>query len=107
MIEDLAADFRVVVPDLPGFGESVKPAEGRFPYTVDAFAEVVADLFAGLALGQACVIGHGLGAAIAIRLANRFPELVSRLVLVDALCYQPSAIPCDAWLSFRSLEHFC
>jgi abhydrolase domain-containing protein 6 len=93
LIDDLANDFRVVAPDLPGFGESVKPNETRFAYTVDAFAEVIADLFAGLALGQACVVGHGLGAAIAIRLANRFPELVSRLVLVDALCYQPKRDP--------------
>lgn len=86
-VELLAPNFRVIAPDLPGFGESEKPARGRFAYGVDDFVHVVTDLFAGLNLGQATVVGHGLGGAIALALASRSPELVSRLVLVDALCY--------------------
>src|SRR5262245_55946969 len=58
----------------------------RFPYGVDAFVESVADLYAGLALGRAAVVGHGLGGAVALSLAARHPELVARLVLIDALC---------------------
>lgn len=87
LVEHLGSQFRIVAPDLPGFGESEKPSQARFAYTVDAFAHVVADLFAGLDMRQACVVGHGLGGAIAIRLASSHPELVSRLVLVDALCH--------------------
>lgn len=83
----LAADFRVIAPDLPGFGESEKPSDARFGYTVEAFAHVVTDLFAGLRLGQAHVAGHGLGGAVALALASRSPELVSKLVLIDAMCY--------------------
>jgi pimeloyl-ACP methyl ester carboxylesterase len=45
------------------------------------------DLYAGLELGRAIIVGHGLGGAIAITLAARHPELISRLVLIDALCY--------------------
>jgi pimeloyl-ACP methyl ester carboxylesterase len=86
--DELATDFRVVAPDFPGFGESEKPQARRFAYDVDAFAEVVADLYAGLDLGRAAVIGHGLGGAVAITLAARHPELVSRLVLVDAMCFE-------------------
>lgn len=83
----LAPEFRVVAPDFPGFGDSEKPAASRFSYDVSAFTEVVADLYAGLDLGRAAVIGHGLGGAVAITLAARHPELVSRLVLVDCLCF--------------------
>lgn len=90
-IERLSDDFRVVAPDLPGFGESEKPALGRFDYSVGAFAHVVKDLFAGLGLGQANVAGHGLGGAIAMSIASRSPELVSRLALIDALCYPTRA----------------
>jgi pimeloyl-ACP methyl ester carboxylesterase len=54
---------------------------------VSDFTHVVTDLFAALGLGQAHVIGHGLGGAISIGLASSSPELVSRLVLVDSLCY--------------------
>lgn len=83
----LASEFRVVAPDFPGFGDSEKPSASRFSYDVSAFAEVVADLYAGLDLGRAAVVGHDLGGAVAITLAARHPELVSRLVLVDCLCF--------------------
>lgn len=88
VMDGLSGGFRVVAPDLPGFGESEKPPPSRFPYGVDAFAETVADLYAGLELGRAALVGHALGGAVALTLAARHPELVSRLVLVDALCYQ-------------------
>jgi pimeloyl-ACP methyl ester carboxylesterase len=90
----LAGEFRLVAPDFPGFGDSEKPSTSRFPYDVAAFAEVVADLYAGLDIGRAAVVGHGLGGAVALTLAARHPELVSRLVLVDSLCF-------DAPLDFR------
>jgi pimeloyl-ACP methyl ester carboxylesterase len=84
--EALARDFHLVAPDLPGFGESEKPSPGRFSYGVDAFAEAIADLYAGLGLGRAAVVGHALGGAVAMTLAARHPELVERLVLAAPLC---------------------
>jgi pimeloyl-ACP methyl ester carboxylesterase len=79
--------YRFVAPDLPGFGDSEKPATSRYPYGIEAFSEAVADLFGGLEIGRAHVVGHGLGGAVALHLAARHPELVARLVLVDTLCY--------------------
>jgi pimeloyl-ACP methyl ester carboxylesterase len=87
VMPELAEHFRVVAPDLPGFGASEKPPSSRFAYGIDAFTEAIADLFAGLELGRAALVGHGLGGAIALTLAARHPELVSRLALVDPLCY--------------------
>ncbi len=86
----LGQQYRVVAPDLPGFGQSEKPPESRFPYGINAFADAVVDLYAGLELGRAILVGHALGGAIAITLAARHPELISRLILVDALCYPAS-----------------
>lgn len=83
----LAERFRVVAPDLPGFGDSEKPAPNRFDYGVDAFGECVADLIAAMGLGRTHVVGHGLSGAIALALATRHPEFVSRLTLVDPLVY--------------------
>jgi pimeloyl-ACP methyl ester carboxylesterase len=91
----LCSEYHVVAPDLPGFGDSEKPPASRFPYGVGAFAEAVADLYAGLELGRATLVGHALGGAVALTLAAQHPELVSRLVLVDALCYEA---PLDALL---------
>ncbi len=81
----LGDEFRIVAPDLPGFGESEKPPPNRFPYGIDAFTEAVADLYAGLDLGRAVVVGHALGGGVALTLAARHPELVERLVLIAPL----------------------
>ena len=88
VMPELSDTFHVIAPDLPGFGASEKPPPSRFPYGIDAFAEAIADLYAGLELGPAAVIGHALGGAVALTLAARHPELVSKLVLVDPLCYE-------------------
>jgi pimeloyl-ACP methyl ester carboxylesterase len=111
-LEHFAEGFRVVAPDLPGFGESEKPSPRRFAYTLSEFTHVVTDLFAGLELGKAHVVGHGLGGAIAIALASTNPELVSRLVLVDAQCYPTvldvarriAAVPVVGGLMFKQLS---
>jgi pimeloyl-ACP methyl ester carboxylesterase len=79
--------FRLIAPDLPGFGQSEKPRQARFGYDIAAYTETITDLYAGLDLGRAAVVGHGLGGAIALSLAAKRPELVSRLVLVDTMCY--------------------
>jgi pimeloyl-ACP methyl ester carboxylesterase len=87
--ETLSSEFFVVTPDLPGFGSSEKPAPNRYPYGVDAFTEAIVDLYSGLGLARATVVGHGLGGAIAIALSARHPELVTRLVLLDTVCNEP------------------
>lgn len=79
--------FRVVAPDLPGFGASEKPDPQRYPYGWDAFADSVADLIAALGLGRVHVCGHAMGGGVALALAARHPALVHKLVLVDALVY--------------------
>jgi pimeloyl-ACP methyl ester carboxylesterase len=85
--EGLRGDFRVVMPDLPGFGESEKPPPARFDYGVEAFADCVTDLIAALGLGRTHIIGHGMSGAIAIALAAERPELIDRMVLVSPLVY--------------------
>lgn len=96
---ELCSEYRVITPDLPGYGESEKPAPGRFAYDIAAFTSAVADLYAALSLGRATVVGHGLGGAVALTLAARHPELVDKLVVVDPLA--ESAAP---WV-FGRLAH--
>ncbi len=87
VVPALATRFRVVTPDLPGFGDSEKPSPTRFAYGVERFAACIADLIAALSLGRPHVVGHGMGGAIAIALAAAHPEFVDRLVLVDPHVY--------------------
>jgi pimeloyl-ACP methyl ester carboxylesterase len=54
-----------------------------------SFAEAMADLFGGLSLPGAHVLGHGVGGAVALKLAAHHPELVKRLALIAPLVYPP------------------
>ncbi len=75
------ARYRVVVPDLPGHGESA-PASGDLPMaTVVAGAERL--LLAVTTERPAIVVGNSMGAWIATLLALRHPERVERIVLVN------------------------
>lgn len=74
----LAGWHPVLVPDLPGFGLSAKPARA---YTVEEHARHLADWLTALALGPVCVLGHSFGASVVTALASRYPERVSALVL--------------------------
>ncbi len=89
-IDHLAARFRVIVPDLPGFGGSEKPDPAAYAYGYDAFAESIFDLVAALGLGRVHVCGHAMGGGVALALAARHASLVHKLVLVDALVYPAS-----------------
>ncbi len=82
---DLAASLvqdgnRVLIPDLPGFGASSKPARGS--YTAAWFAEAMRQLMDAMDVERADVIGNSLGGRVAIELALRHPERVSALVLL-------------------------
>ncbi|MEU9419543.1 alpha/beta hydrolase [Streptomyces sp. NPDC048272] len=78
----LLAGRRSLLVDLLGHGISDRPQE--FDYTLEAHADALAAALAEAGVVGAEVIAHSMGGAVAIVLAARHPELVSRLVLVDA-----------------------
>lgn len=77
----LAADHRVLAPDLFGHGESAKPLGD---YSLGAHAASLRDLLDALELDAVCVVGHSLGGGVAMQLAYLFPARVERLVLVSS-----------------------
>jgi pimeloyl-ACP methyl ester carboxylesterase len=79
----LAPHWRVVAPDLPGFG-STDPLPGRpASVTIDGFADLVVGLLAELGLGPVVVGGLSMGGYVAFAVLRRHPEVVSGLVLAD------------------------
>lgn len=96
----LAKHFRVIAPDLPGFGESERPHE--FPYHREGYAEVICDLMAGLDLPRAHVAGHSMGGAIALTLAADYPERVDRLAVINSVSY-PFDLPIKGRLPLMPL----
>ncbi len=79
LLPELAHTHRVIAPDLLGHGRSDTP---RGDYSIPAHANDLRDLFAGLHIRRAVVVGHSLGGGLAMQLAYQFPHLVERLVLV-------------------------
>jgi pimeloyl-ACP methyl ester carboxylesterase len=77
------AGFRVIAPDLPGYGYSDKPRDGE--YTIAAQARAVLGLMDHLGIEKATIVGASYGGAVAAMLALDCPERVARLVLVGAV----------------------
>ncbi|MGO4810757.1 alpha/beta fold hydrolase [Cupriavidus sp. 2MCAB6] len=75
-----AAGFRAVVVDLPGYGQSSKPADVE--YTLDFFVAALRAQLLALALPRCVLVGNSLGGAIALKYALDYPEHVSRLVMM-------------------------
>jgi pimeloyl-ACP methyl ester carboxylesterase len=89
----LSERFRVIAPDLPGFGESEKPPPSRYRYDFEAFSESLVDLCAAVGLVRISLCGHAMGGAVALTLAAAQPHLVDKLVLVNPLVYPPTPDP--------------
>ncbi|HVQ86478.1 MAG TPA: alpha/beta hydrolase [Mycobacterium sp.] len=77
----LAQRFTVIAPDLLGHGESDKP---HADYSLPAFANGMRDLLAVLGIDRVTVVGHSFGGGVAMQFAYQYPELVERIVLVNA-----------------------
>lgn len=74
-----AAGYRVIVPDLPGYGASDKP---ETIYSLDFFVAALSGLLDALDIQRCVLVGNSLGGAIAIKLALDQPQRVSKLVLM-------------------------
>lgn len=79
--ERLAADHRVIAPDLFGHGTSAKPAGD---YSLGAHAATLRDLLDAVAVPSVTVVGHSLGGGIALQFAYLFPDRLAGLVLVSS-----------------------
>jgi epoxide hydrolase 4 len=77
------AGFRVVAPDLRGYNLSSKPG-GYRDYTADKLADDVSALIGELGAESAMVVGHDWGGSVAWTLAMNHPEVVDRLVILNA-----------------------
>ena len=80
-IDALAEKYRVYVLDLPGFGRSDKPV---VPYSVPYFAGFLPEFLALQGIERVTLVGNSMGGAIAVQVACSRPDMVDKLVLVDA-----------------------
>ena len=79
IVPQLAKSFRVIVPELPGFGAS-RAVDGGLAAVADRMAEAVKDAAAG---DETIVLGNGYGGFVALQMAIRHPAIASRLIFAD------------------------
>ncbi|MCK7592261.1 alpha/beta fold hydrolase [Pseudomarimonas salicorniae] len=83
VMAELGAHFRVIAPDLPGWGESQRDAGADYGFR--AQAERLADFIARVAPEQPVrLVGHSMGGGVAAVYAGQGPASMQRLVLMDA-----------------------
>jgi haloacetate dehalogenase len=76
----LAKTYRVIAPDLRGYGETEKPASG---YDKRTMANDVRELMRALDLPRIALVGHDRGARVATRFAKDHVDVLDRLVVMD------------------------
>lgn len=79
-VQALAQRYRVLVPDLPGYGKSSKGVDADDPFGDQA--NTMLGLLDALGIAQAHVVGNSLGGACALQMALRQPQRIGRLVLM-------------------------
>ncbi|MGH1373648.1 MAG: alpha/beta fold hydrolase [Cellvibrionaceae bacterium] len=71
--------YQVIIPDLPGFGDSSKP---DLDYTLDFFVECVNQFMQKIDLNKASFVGNSLGGAVSLGVALAHPEKIEKLILM-------------------------
>src|SRR5246127_1916236 len=79
-VPELARKYRVIAPDLRGYGETDKPATG---YDKRNMATDLRELMRVLEIPKIALIGHDRGARVATSFAKDHPDAIDRLVVVD------------------------
>lgn len=84
---ELARHFTLIIPDLPGYGQSGIPplSADHVAYSKRAIAQTMTMLMAELGYSRFCLAGHDRGARVSYRLALDHPERVERLAVLDIL----------------------
>ncbi len=76
----LSTNYRVIVPDLRGYGDSDKPQGG---YDKRTMARDIYELMLSLGYSKIALIGHDRGARVATRFAKDYRQSIDRLVVLD------------------------
>ena len=88
LIPQLADQFRVVAPDLPGFGQSDMPARGKFAYTFDNIAHVIDRFTEVVGLKRFAIYVFDYGAPTGFRIALAHPERITAIVSQNGNAYE-------------------
>jgi pimeloyl-ACP methyl ester carboxylesterase len=100
LIPALSDRFRLVAPDLPGFGQSDMPSRGGFSYTFAKLAEVIERFTEVIGLARFAIYAFDYGAPTGFRLAVRHPERISAIISQNGNAYEEGLS--DGWSPMRA-----
>ena len=95
LIPRLAVKYRVIAPDLPGFGQTKAPPRGAFDYSFDNLARVIDDFLCSLKLDRYALYLFDCGAPVGFRVALAHPERVTAIISQNGNAYIEGLS--DAW----------
>jgi pimeloyl-ACP methyl ester carboxylesterase len=101
LISALADRYRILAPDYPGFGHSSMPSRDEFAYTFDNLAGVVEEFTAILGLSKYALYVQDYGAPVGYRLASRYPERVTAIVVQNGNAYD-EGLDNDFWKPLKA-----
>jgi pimeloyl-ACP methyl ester carboxylesterase len=99
LIPRLADRYRVIAPDLPGFGFTEVPAERKYNYSFESLAVTIDAFTRALGLNRYAMYVFDYGAPTGLRLAMAHPERVSAIVSQNGNAYEDGLG--DAWAPIR------
>jgi pimeloyl-ACP methyl ester carboxylesterase len=86
LMQKLHLKFSVYTLDLIGFGDSTKDPEN---YSIDAQVKMLEQFLEQLGIPKTAMVGHGLGALVTIRFAQKNPDKVARMMLSSLPLFDP------------------
>jgi pimeloyl-ACP methyl ester carboxylesterase len=89
----LAECYRVIAPDLVGFGGSLPDDPSTYPFGIEDWVEYVAALLDGLGIDKADLVGNSLGGWVALRFAVKYPDRVRRAITMGSGGVPGTALP--------------
>jgi pimeloyl-ACP methyl ester carboxylesterase len=100
LIPQLADRFRLVAPDLPGFGKSDMPAPDTFTYTFENIANVIDRFTEIIGLPRFAMYVFDYGAPVGFRLAVRHPDRINAIISQNGNAYEEGLS--DGWTPIRA-----
>lgn len=100
LIPLLSDKYRVIAPDLPGFGQSDMPSRDKFTYSFDNIAGVIERFTEVLHLERFAVYVFDYGAPTGFRLAMRHPERITAIISQNGNAYEEGLS--DGWNPIRA-----
>jgi pimeloyl-ACP methyl ester carboxylesterase len=100
LIPQLADRFRLVAPDLPGFGQSDMPERSTFNYTFENIANVIDRFTEVISLHRFAIYVFDYGAPVGFRLAVRHPDRLAAIISQNGNAYEEGLS--DGWNPIRA-----